>query len=84
MRKVMVIVMMRFCSFCIILWLCVTFTDINECELRDACQHECMNTPGSHRCLCPAGYRVMTNGKTCQGERPCRASPVAARFLDCQ
>ncbi|CAB1323869.1 unnamed protein product, partial [Coregonus sp. 'balchen'] len=41
-------------------------TNINECEVRDACQHECMNTPGSHRCLCPAGYRLMTNGKTCQ------------------
>lgn len=43
-------------------------TDINECEMRDTCQHECMNTPGSHRCLCPAGYRLMGNGKTCQGE----------------
>uniref|UniRef100_A0A3Q2YR82 Hemicentin 1 n=1 Tax=Hippocampus comes TaxID=109280 RepID=A0A3Q2YR82_HIPCM len=39
---------------------------INECELRDSCQHECMNAPGSHRCLCPAGYHLMTNGKTCQ------------------
>lgn len=48
----------------------MTPTDINECEVRDACQHECMNTPGSHRCLCPTGYRLMTNGKTCQGESP--------------
>uniref|UniRef100_A0A3B5LKZ5 Hemicentin 1 n=1 Tax=Xiphophorus couchianus TaxID=32473 RepID=A0A3B5LKZ5_9TELE len=39
---------------------------INECEVRDICQHECVNIPGSHRCLCPAGYRLMTNGKTCQ------------------
>ncbi|XP_071342317.1 hemicentin-1 isoform X2 [Trachinotus anak] len=45
--------------------------DINECEVRDACQHECMNTPGSHRCLCPAGYRLMTNGKTCQDVDEC-------------
>ncbi|CAG5863670.1 unnamed protein product [Menidia menidia] len=45
--------------------------DINECELRDTCQHECMNTPGSHRCLCPAGYRLMTNGKTCQDVDEC-------------
>ncbi|XP_070688049.1 hemicentin-1 [Pempheris klunzingeri] len=45
--------------------------DINECEVRDACQHECMNTPGSHRCLCPAGYRLMTNGKTCQDIDEC-------------
>ncbi|XP_029988074.1 hemicentin-1 [Sphaeramia orbicularis] len=45
--------------------------DINECEVRDACQHECMNTPGSHRCVCPAGYRLMTNGKTCQDVDEC-------------
>lgn len=61
------------CSdFSISIWsclcMCVTPTDINECELRDACQHECLNTPGSHRCLCPTGYRLTTNGKTCQGE----------------
>ncbi|XP_019904855.2 hemicentin-1 isoform X2 [Esox lucius] len=45
--------------------------DINECEVKDTCQHECMNTPGSHRCLCPAGYRLMTNGKTCQDIDEC-------------
>ncbi|XP_005733181.1 hemicentin-1 isoform X1 [Pundamilia nyererei] len=45
--------------------------DINECEVRDTCQHECTNTPGSYRCLCPAGYRLMTNGKTCQDTDEC-------------
>ncbi|XP_023195302.1 hemicentin-1 [Xiphophorus maculatus] len=45
--------------------------DINECEVRDICQHECVNTPGSHRCLCPAGYRLMANGKTCQDIDEC-------------
>ncbi|MCJ8749980.1 hypothetical protein PDJAM_G00193750 [Pangasius djambal] len=45
--------------------------DINECEQRDMCQHECVNTPGSHRCLCPNGYRLMTNGKTCQDIDEC-------------
>ncbi|XP_074490966.1 hemicentin-1 isoform X1 [Sebastes fasciatus] len=45
--------------------------DINECEVRDVCQHECMNTAGSHRCLCPAGYRLMANGKTCQDIDEC-------------
>uniref|UniRef100_A0A673IBQ3 Hemicentin-1 n=1 Tax=Sinocyclocheilus rhinocerous TaxID=307959 RepID=A0A673IBQ3_9TELE len=45
--------------------------DINECEQRDTCQHECMNTPGSHRCLCPSGYRLMTNSKTCQDIDEC-------------
>ncbi|KAG7230563.1 hypothetical protein INR49_025280 [Caranx melampygus] len=56
---------------CIILYVCAMPTDINECEMRDTCQHECMNTPGSHRCLCPAGYRLMTNGKTCQDVDEC-------------
>ncbi|XP_053542916.1 hemicentin-1 isoform X1 [Ictalurus punctatus] len=45
--------------------------DINECEQRDMCQHECVNTPGSHKCLCPNGYRLMTNGKTCQDIDEC-------------
>ncbi|KAL4635075.1 hemicentin-1 [Arapaima gigas] len=45
--------------------------DINECESKDVCQHECLNTAGSYRCLCPNGYRLMTNGKTCQDINEC-------------
>lgn len=44
------------------------YTDIDECENRDTCQHECKNTFGSYRCICPPGYQLMLNGKTCQGE----------------
>ncbi|KAM4548643.1 hemicentin-1 isoform 1-T1 [Odontesthes bonariensis] len=50
--------------------------DINECEVRDTCQHECMNTPGSHRCLCPAGYSLMANGKTCQDVDECQEQNI--------
>ncbi|XP_061490015.1 hemicentin-1 isoform X5 [Rhineura floridana] len=45
--------------------------DIDECENREACQHECRNTLGSYQCFCPAGYRVMPNGKTCQDIDEC-------------
>ncbi len=43
-------------------------TDINECHRRGRCQHSCQNTPGSFRCTCPQGYRLATNGRTCQGK----------------
>ncbi|XP_019412229.1 PREDICTED: hemicentin-1 isoform X1 [Crocodylus porosus] len=45
--------------------------DIDECETRDACQHECRNTLGSYHCVCPIGYRLMINGKTCQDVDEC-------------
>ncbi|XP_060630493.2 hemicentin-1 isoform X1 [Anolis sagrei] len=45
--------------------------DIDECENRDICQHECRNTLGSYQCFCPPGYRVMPNGKTCQDIDEC-------------
>ncbi|NXC79989.1 HMCN1 protein, partial [Cercotrichas coryphoeus] len=32
--------------------------DIDECESRDTCQHECRNSLGSFQCVCPAGYRL--------------------------
>ncbi|KAL2089466.1 hypothetical protein ACEWY4_014154 [Coilia grayii] len=53
-----------------------TWRDINECEQRDTCQHECVNTPGSHKCLCPSGYRLMTNGKTCQDIDECQEQNI--------
>ncbi|XP_074858281.1 hemicentin-1 isoform X2 [Carettochelys insculpta] len=45
--------------------------DIDECDNRDACQHECRNTLGSYKCTCPTGYRLMANGKTCQDVDEC-------------
>ncbi|NWH40854.1 HMCN2 protein, partial [Chloropsis hardwickii] len=32
--------------------------DLDECQALNQCQHECRNSPGSYRCLCPAGYRL--------------------------
>ncbi|NXJ63832.1 HMCN1 protein, partial [Rostratula benghalensis] len=45
--------------------------DIDECETRDICQHECRNTLGSYQCTCPPGYRLTPNGKTCQDIDEC-------------
>ncbi|NXR76746.1 HMCN2 protein, partial [Pycnonotus jocosus] len=33
-------------------------TDVDECQTLNQCQHECRNSLGSYRCLCPTGYRL--------------------------
>nr|XP_036865807.1 hemicentin-1 [Manis javanica] len=53
-----------------------TCVDIDECENRDACQHECKNTFGSYQCTCPPGYQLMLNGKTCQDVDECLGPTV--------
>ncbi|XP_067893515.1 hemicentin-1 isoform X1 [Heterodontus francisci] len=45
--------------------------DINECENKEPCQHDCKNTAGSYQCLCPSGYRLMPNGKACHDVDEC-------------
>lgn len=42
--------------------------DIDECALNNAnCSHLCLNTPGSAFCLCPDGFYLTDNWRTCQG-----------------
>nr|XP_048315789.1 fibulin-7 [Myodes glareolus] len=54
--------------------------DVNECEIYGQagpprlCLHTCVNTPGSYRCTCPSGYRVLTDGKTCEDVDECVSS----------
>ncbi|KAG9483372.1 hypothetical protein GDO78_009341 [Eleutherodactylus coqui] len=45
--------------------------DINECDNQDVCQHECRNVLGSYQCICPPGYQLMANGKSCQDIDEC-------------
>ncbi|KAJ6667025.1 hypothetical protein lerEdw1_019028 [Lerista edwardsae] len=48
--------------------------DVNECEVYKPegtsrlCLHGCINTPGSYRCSCPGGYRLFSDGKSCEGD----------------
>ncbi|XP_060603727.1 protein kinase C-binding protein NELL2-like [Ruditapes philippinarum] len=44
------------------------FYDINECSTSGhGCQHNCVNTHGSYRCTCRAGYTLTSDLKSCQG-----------------
>ncbi|XP_071315485.1 fibulin-7-like [Trachinotus anak] len=46
-------------------------TDIDECHLFPLgqpgrlCVHQCVNTPGSFHCFCPAGYDLAGDGRSC-------------------
>ncbi|XP_032434339.1 hemicentin-1 [Xiphophorus hellerii] len=45
--------------------------DVDECLLKKPCQHECRNTVGSFHCLCPAGYKLLPNGRSCKDIDEC-------------
>uniref|UniRef100_A0ACB8GA41 Uncharacterized protein n=1 Tax=Sphaerodactylus townsendi TaxID=933632 RepID=A0ACB8GA41_9SAUR len=48
--------------------------DVNECEVYKSegaprlCMHTCINIPGSYHCSCPSGYKVFSDGKSCEGD----------------
>ncbi|XP_056395554.1 LOW QUALITY PROTEIN: hemicentin-2 [Hyla sarda] len=52
-------------------------TDIDECQQRNPCQHECRNTEGSYQCLCPSGYRLLPNNRNCQDIDECAEQRVS-------
>ncbi|XP_048865334.1 fibulin-7 isoform X3 [Brienomyrus brachyistius] len=51
--------------------------DVNECEVYKVerggklCAHACVNIPGSYRCSCPAGYRLLPDGRSCEDVDEC-------------
>ncbi|XP_072563615.1 hemicentin-1 [Paramormyrops kingsleyae] len=45
--------------------------DVDECQLWKPCQHECRNTLGSFQCLCPLGYQLLPNGRSCKDIDEC-------------
>ncbi|KAM8763413.1 uncharacterized protein AB9X84_007807 [Acanthopagrus schlegelii] len=44
--------------------------DINEC-LEEKCEWQCVNLPGSHRCICPKGYTLQRDGRRCKDINEC-------------
>jgi len=48
--------------------------DVDECQLFQSspqtrlCLHDCVNLPGSYRCLCPPGYLLHADRNACEGE----------------
>lgn len=43
--------------------------DLDECSFSEfLCQHRCVNTPGSFSCVCPLGYYVFEDGRSCEGK----------------
>ncbi|XP_063265782.1 hemicentin-2 isoform X3 [Prinia subflava] len=53
-----------------------TCTDLDECQTLNQCQHECRNSLGSYHCLCPTGYRLLSNGKTCHDVDECKEGTI--------
>uniref|UniRef100_A0ABM5EV90 Fibulin-7-like n=1 Tax=Pogona vitticeps TaxID=103695 RepID=A0ABM5EV90_9SAUR len=51
--------------------------DVDECHLFQSsrhtriCLHECVNLPGSYRCVCPNGYRLQADQNTCNDLDEC-------------
>lgn len=49
-------------------------SDIDECHLFPLgqpgrlCIHQCVNTPGSFHCICPPGYSLASDGRSCTGQ----------------
>jgi hypothetical protein len=46
----------------------IRVSDLDECsESSGGCAFACHNNPGSYQCICPSGFRLSANGKTCLG-----------------
>ncbi len=49
----------------------MTLIDVDECrEEIDGCGQTCSNTAGSYTCNCRTGYRLASDGLTCNGITP--------------
>ena len=52
-----------------IIFILLLYSDNDECSANNGgCSHTCVNTPGGHRCECPAGYTLDKDAKKCGGK----------------
>ncbi|XP_053563655.1 growth arrest-specific protein 6 isoform X2 [Bombina bombina] len=59
--------------------------DVNECEiLNGGCSHLCVNNPGTYHCVCPSGYQLLANNKTCVDINECSISPSICGTAQCK
>ncbi|XP_043826589.1 latent-transforming growth factor beta-binding protein 3 isoform X2 [Dromiciops gliroides] len=62
--------------------------DINECAMPGMCRHgDCLNSPGSYRCVCPPGHSLGPSRTQCLAEKPEEKSlcfRLVSHDLQCQ
>ena len=45
---------------------CLVLTDVDECKIPGMCSQLCLNTKGSFKCYCRAGYFMEPDKRTCK------------------
>ncbi|KAF7658577.1 hypothetical protein LDENG_00010770 [Lucifuga dentata] len=60
-----------------------TCVDVDECLLRKPCQHDCRNTVGSFQCLCPPGYQLLPNSRSCKDIDECSGGSPGTCYRPC-
>ncbi|XP_030833292.1 fibrillin-2 isoform X4 [Strongylocentrotus purpuratus] len=61
-----------------------TCQDINECRDRSLCRYgACENTDGSFRCVCPSGYKLSLDQRSCEDVDECRTNPNVCHHGTC-
>ncbi|XP_026535035.1 fibulin-1 isoform X1 [Notechis scutatus] len=53
--------------------------DVNECRRYPGrlCAHKCENTPGSYYCSCTMGFKLSSDGRSCEDLNECESSPCS-------
>ncbi|XP_037938996.1 fibrillin-2 [Teleopsis dalmanni] len=59
--------------------------EIDECVTgTHKCSHDCINTIGSYRCICPGGYRFVNSSEhVCEDIDECQSKPDLCGSLNC-